>query len=69
VCAFDAPFYSSPLHLAAVRMSATPSAEDVDRMAADVALAFPNEPAFVPTTVLVVTYFAVGYCCSFQDKL
>ena len=41
-------------------MPAQPAPADVARIAADVASSFPDELAFVPTTVAVFTWFAVG---------
>lgn len=44
----------------AVRVSSSPSAEDSSRMAADVAVAFPDESPFAPESILVVTFYAVA---------
>jgi len=42
------------------RVSATPSPEDASRMASDVAASFPTEPAFSPSLIVAVTWFAVA---------
>ena len=46
------------------RPTSTPTAVDISRMAADVASAFPSEPAFTASFLNVVTYFAIAPCCS-----
>lgn len=51
------------------RMKAPPAQADVTRIAADVASSFPNELVFVPTTVAVFTWFAVGRFSSGVDLL
>ena len=43
------------------RVSAAPSASDISRMASDVALSLPTEPAFTASSMVVVTWFAIGY--------
>ena len=42
------------------RITSSPSAEDSERIAADVAAWLPSEPALTPSVVAVVTWFAVA---------
>ena len=42
------------------RVGTSPSAADSTRLTADVSTTFPSEPAFTPSFVAVITWFAVA---------
>lgn len=63
------PGYSTPPNRVYYRIPASPLADDVARIQADVSGTFPTDAPFSPTVVAVFTWFAVGRYASRSDYL